>query len=376
MRILLIIFIFHPLMVSGQDVTALINNPTCVYSEDGSIDLVLNTSQYAPYTYEWTQNHGNGPEFLSNNQDIFHLSGLYEYCVTVTNIICGKATLCFELSAENENPFYISNFHNAIDCSGTNDGFISIANNLENLSIHEPISYSWSGPNFSSSSQNITGLAPGLYTVTITTNSGCEFLLSKFICCCNYDDYYGPTNPSECPDPLSNDFVITGNVTNVSHSGGNDGAIDLMIFDNFSEPIYTWFNSEIDPNGYFSFEQDLNNLQSGTYYVTVTDGCETETAQFIVGNQSCYNSSGDLSLAITDFTIYHAFSQDNWWGYTHKGAIDLEIYSENGYSLSVIDQKTGQYVNNWDSNPYDISGLAAGKYVASLFDLSTACIVT
>ena len=57
-----------------------------------------------------------------------------------------------------------------ISCNGLADGYI----NINPTSGEPPYSYSWSGPDgFSSTSNDISGLASGQYVLNITDNNFC-----------------------------------------------------------------------------------------------------------------------------------------------------------------------------------------------------------
>jgi hypothetical protein len=146
--------------------------------------------------------------------------------------------------------------YNAPQTNSSKDGSINILVNggFGNLN------YLWAGPNgFISSNQNISGIGPGLYCVTVT--NGCS---STSTCVqmypCSSMNLSASTNFT-CPQ-LNNPI---GKV-NLSVTGGN------QLYS------YSWSNG--------SSSEDLNNMLGGVYTVTVTDigGCQKKLSASIANN--------------------------------------------------------------------------------------------
>src|SRR5699024_10858704 len=130
-------------------------------------------------------------------------------------------------------------------------------------------SYEWSGPNgFTSTDQNpvisdITLLAAGDYTVTVTDNNGCSSTASVTVVVLP-----APIATAEAdPNP-----VCEGEDLQLSSSGGT---------------TYSWSG----PNGFTSTDQnpvisDITLLAAGEYTVTVTDnnGCSSTTSVTVLVN--------------------------------------------------------------------------------------------
>ena len=65
-----------------------------------------------------------------------------------------------------------------VSCNGGSDGSID----LRVLFGTAPYTYSWSGPfGFTASSEDVSGLLPGAYNITVTDNNGCSFGLNATI---------------------------------------------------------------------------------------------------------------------------------------------------------------------------------------------------
>ena len=93
-------------------------------------------------------------------------------------------------------------------------------------------------------------------------------------------DSQGLTNSYSLPIVFPSEIVLNANITNLSCSGGNTGAIDLSVTGGSSPYTYSWSNG--------ATTQDISNLGAGTYTVTVKDaiGC-IKTAIYTI-------SGGDL----------------------------------------------------------------------------------
>ncbi|MBU0766074.1 MAG: hypothetical protein KJ607_14720, partial [Bacteroidetes bacterium] len=114
--------------------------------------------------------------------------------------------------------------------------------------------YTWSGPNAYSDiiqspcvSGSATPLMAGTYTITVTDGNGCT--------------------DTETTDVTVNNLTDTTSHTNVSCNGGNNGSIDLTVYDGTPGYIYFWSTG--------ATTQDLTGLTADSYTVTVTDsdGC-------------------------------------------------------------------------------------------------------
>src|SRR5207249_4115906 len=113
-----------------------------------------------------------------------------------------------------------------------------------------PYTYSWSN---GATTQDLTGLGAGTYTVTLTDANGCTATTTVIL-----------TEPGILGDNFSLSTYAGGfNVTCV----GNDGSIDLTVSGGATPYTYSWNNG--------ATSEDLTNLSAGKYIVTITDvnGC-------------------------------------------------------------------------------------------------------
>ena len=144
--------------------------------------------------------------------------------------------------------------HNS--CYGSDDASISISISGGT----EPYVINWTGPGgFVSTEEDLAGLYPGLYSLSLTDANNCAlFTLDTIV--------------SEPPQIVITETARSDyNGFGVSCYGSTDGFIDLDINGGTGALNFNWQG----PSGYSSSEEDVDDLQGGDYSLTVTDetGC-------------------------------------------------------------------------------------------------------
>ncbi|MFL5747829.1 MAG: beta strand repeat-containing protein, partial [Niastella sp.] len=227
---------------TGVTATASSNSPVCSGS---TLTLIASGG----VSYSWTG--PNGYVSLQQNPIINNAtttaSGIYTVTVTNASGCTAQAFVSATVSA-------------GINALATNNGPVCEGASLS-LSAAGGSSYSWSGPNgFSSTQQNpsiptATLAASGTYTVTVSGGGGCSATTSTNV----------TVNTVPTPLAASNSPVCQGGALSLSAGGGTS---------------YTWSG----PNGFSSFQQNpvISNVTpaaSGFYTVTVTNasGCSATT---------------------------------------------------------------------------------------------------
>ena len=199
---------------------------------------------------------------------------------------------------------------------GKTDGSINIVTNGGT----NPIVYTWSDAALSGN--NPTGIKSGNYTVTISDQNACEFILNIPVA-----DIPGPS-------------VVLNTVTN-SSCGQSDGSASVTASGGTGALIYTW-----SPN--VSNTAIANNLASGLYNLTVTDqaGCEA-TIQITVKD----DNAPELSITSTNPEI------------CNKANGDITVNAIGG---------DGNYTFTWSHdaslNSATATGLTTGNYSVTVTD--------
>ena len=228
----------QPAIVSSQE-----TNPNDAFM-NGSI-ILEGFPASAPYDYVWND---GAVGFSRMNLD----SGTY--CVTVTNLnsFC-TFTRCFTLTRTYPPFQFFSNVTNA-DCGNAANGAIVI---FVSGGDGPTYTFEWDGPNgFSSTDQNISNLAPGVYTVTVTDESLIDYVRSVTI-------------NTQSLLAISNVNVVSNyNGFQVSGADECDGEATAVITGQVGNVTVTWSNGQTGLTN--------TDLCAGAYSVTVVDGLGCE----------------------------------------------------------------------------------------------------
>jgi len=198
---------------------------------NGEIDLTVSGGT-TPYRFDWS----NG----AVTEDLTDLSP-DNYTVTITD--ANNCTFTETYTIEEENPFTATAILSHVSCNGEADGTIELTLTGDEADY----TYAWLD---GSEEEMRSGLSAGNYAVTITDSNDCEAMVEVTI-----------TQPPAI-EPMAT-------ITDAGCSGG--GAIDLTVTGGSEDYTYAWSNDSIT--------QDLENLDAGTYIVSITDsdGCMVDT---------------------------------------------------------------------------------------------------
>ncbi|MFN0216057.1 MAG: gliding motility-associated C-terminal domain-containing protein [Saprospiraceae bacterium] len=284
-------------------------NTTC-NGGNGSIDLTPNPAvppaPLSGYTYDW-----------SNGETTQDITGLIPGTYTVTVSSGGTCT--------RTGTYTIADVPNLPVPTAT---FVGSTCNLENGSIDasvtggvSPYTYLWSGNN--GTTQDLTNIGPGSYTLTVTGANGCTQTISVTV-----------TNT----DPP---FTLTGSTQPNTNCTGGNGSIDLMVSPAvppapLGNYMYDWSNGGTD--------QDLSNLPPGDYTVTVSAGgtCTRSATFTIVDNpnlpsptatptqSTCGEANGSINASVSGGVQPFTYSWSN--GATTE---DLAMIFSGTYTLTV-----------------------------------------
>ncbi len=293
---------------AGMAVNTTHLQPSCNGGSNGTITVTSVIGSVGPYTFLWSDGAAT-----QNRTGI--ASGTY--VVTATSSTGCTASATVNVGQPTKLMVTLTPF--ALTCFGSNNGAI----NTSPTGGTSPYTYNWGGGIFT---QNRTGLPTGNYTVTVTDNKGCTATATTFV-----------AEPlalvaSPVPSPLACVGGPTGSVT-TSVNGGTG-------------PYSYWWGGGVTT-------QNLVNVNSGTYSVTVTDanGCTATASSTIAAYVPVSLSSAQVNVTCLG---------------GNNGSVDLT--PGNGwvpYSYMWSNSATTQ----------DISGLTAGNYTVTVID-GHACTTT
>lgn len=205
--------------------------PSCFGGNDGFASVVISGGN-PPFSYSWM---GGATGSSANNL----LSGT-AYVLISDSRGCSDS-LSFSVPVRDSLMISLDTLAGP-GCFGGADGLIGITASGGSA----PYTYLWSNGDTTALA---TGLAAGIYNVTITDNNGCSTSAS-----------YQLTQP----DSLS---LSLKSSTDVSCNGGNDGALAISISGGTKPYTVTWSNAQTDST--------VSGLTAGSYSATVTDanGC-------------------------------------------------------------------------------------------------------
>ncbi len=241
-------------------------NPTTCGNDNGSI-LVSASGGVGTISYSWSHNGA-----LNNPNPTNLPSGTYT--VTVTDGNGCVATISADVATS---PVPTASITPTATTCGTDNGSASASS----IGITGP-AYSWSN---GLNTQNLTNLAAGVYTVTITGTDGCTATASATV------------DTSPLPTASAAPTATT--------CGLNNGSITASSTD-ITAPTYSWSNGLTT--------QTLTNIAAGTYTVTVTgSGCSATASATIAASAvptatvtptatTCGSNNGSLSVTSTGIT--------------------------------------------------------------------------
>ena len=369
----------NPIMISVN-----VNNPSCTGGATGSATVMVVGGSGGPFTYEFSDGQ--------TTQTAVNLAP-GSYSVTVRGPDGCDATANFTITTTGNIQAAVATTD--ATCANPTGGTAtaSVTGGAGNYS------YAWStGAN----TATITGLAAGMYTVTVTDNdTGCVAVAMGTVMSSD-----GPT--------------ITTSTMNVSCNGDTDGMAAVMVNGGTQPYTFSWSTGSNQPS--------ISNIGAGTYSITVTDanGCDA-VASVTVNEPSaigvsvsgtspgCSSAGGSATAMATGGTAPYAYNWSNGSststisniapgtygvtvtdanGCTGTGSV---VIDGNGGSLSVtatgsavcdgttdgtatatVSGGSGNYSYAWSNggNTATISGLTAGTYTVTATDNTSGCTGT
>lgn len=314
-------FITEDAVVASQNgpSISLVNstNVTCFNANDGTASVTA-TGGNGAYSYSWA------PGGLTGASQTGLAAG--SYTVTVTDGSGCTDQLVVNITEPAEIILSTSNIVPAT--CGANDGGATVNAGGGTGGF----TYSWSPSG--GTAATASNLGAGVYTVTVTDNSGCSESIDVAI-----SNIGGPS-------------VNLDSVSNVSCFALSDGSASVSVTGGTSPYTYNW-----TPSG--GTGSTATNLSAGNYIVSVTDAGScittlnvtiTEPSQIIldatISDQNCGSLDGSISVSASGGTGGYSYL----WSPNGETTSSLSGLSANNYDVTVTDNSGCSVFGNYSVN--------------------------
>jgi gliding motility-associated-like protein len=278
----------------------------CYNDSSGSIDITANGG-VPPYAFVWSN--------TETTEDIYGLlPGTYSATVTDAN----NCSVTISQSVNQPTQLTSTISPTPVLCAGAASGSVD----LTVSGGTSPYNYLW---NNGVTTEDLTGVSGGLYTVVVHDANGCSI-----------------TNSTTVTEPAP--ITITVVKTDVLCNGAATGAIDITVNGGTPTIIYSWSNG--------AGIEDLAGLVAGPYSVTITDG------------NGC-TASASATITEPSGLVLNATPVDVGCNGGANGSIDITVQGG-----------VFPYTFLWSNSAVteDINGLSGGPYAVTVTDFNGCTI--
>ncbi len=273
---------------------------SCHAAEDGSLSVVIGNGQ-EPFTYLWSD---GSTEAIRNSLP----AG--DYAVTVSDASGSEVTL--QETIHQPDAIAIEGTTTSSGCNAEGSIDITVSGGTG------AYTFAWSN---GATTEDLSSLAPGTYSVTVTDEKQCSSTASFAITSGN------------------SGLQVAGATINPDCNTAN-GSIDITVTGGSGAYTFLWSNG--------ATTEDLSDIAAGLYSVTVTDpgGCSQERSFFlrevntlsvsgVTMPTSCADdASGEIDLTVSGGSAPYEFQWSN--GATTE---DLKDLTSGFYTVTVTDAK-------------------------------------
>lgn len=296
-------------------------NVSCYGNSNGSAQVAISNGS-GNYTISWS----NG-----SNLSMINFLPVGTYTVSVKDNVSGCSVVGAYVVGSPD-PIAVTETITNVNCNGTSTGSVNISVVGGNGSYN----YTWkNNSNVTvSTSQNLTGVVAGTYSLNIVDSKGCTF-----------NKLYTITQPAQA---LNSSAVIS----DASCFSSATGAINIEVWGGTPSYTYLWSTG--------ASTQDVTGLTAGGYSVTITDfkGCQ-RTVPFTINQPNVLTGSlsassvlcngdatGSLTVTPTGGTTPYSYSWQNTTTLYAVNSATLSNVIANDYQVTVTDAKGCVYTDN------------------------------
>ena len=282
-------------------------NVTCFGGNNG-MATVTPSGGGGPYTYSWNSIPVQTTQIATNL-----VAGTYTCTITNANGCTNLQTVTITQPTQ-----ITSTINSTISTCGLPNGSATV-NPSGGVG---PYTYLWSN---GGTTQTITGLLPGVYSVTITGVGGCTAT--------NTVNVLSPGTP----------ILSIASSTNVSCFGGSNGVANTSLVSGTGPFNYLWSNGQTGSNA--------TGLVAGSYTVTVTDvnGCQSTTTVTIT-------QPTQLTAAITTTNVNCNGGNNGSSNVTPNGGVGPYTYSWNSIPVQTTPTATNLIAGTYNVTITDVNG--------------------
>ncbi len=323
--------------------TSNLNNITVVYNVVPTVNICYGdvagtfdnidsiTGGVGPFTYQWQVSADMGTSWMAapgNNDSIAYeaLTNLFDttfYRRRVIDQSCGDSAFSNVIEVHVPDSLQLDTTVSNISCNGFGDGSVD----LSVLGGASPFTFLWSN---GATTEDVSNLSAGTYTVTVTDDFSCTVVNS-----------YTITEPATLVAAAAAD-------SNVSCNSFSDGGATASATGGTMPFNFLWSTGATTAS--------ITNLAAGTYTVTITDGngCSATNSTTITeptllsstavvdSNESCAGqANGGITASATGGTLPYAF---NW----STGATTASItgLAAGTYTVTITDGNNCQVIDS------------------------------
>jgi gliding motility-associated-like protein len=289
----------------------------------GSIDITVSGGSGGTYIYTWSTTTGSGLVPTQEDQGALTVGS---YRLDVKDLYGCPAVFDTVLTEPPALAATLKPKHITCEAPGMNNGEVD----LTVTGGVSPYTFLWSNLD---TTEDISGLTAGTYTVTITDANGCQLIESVVI---------------NLPPPLKFTYAMSnhnGNGFNVSCFNGSDGSIKITTTSGVAPFVFSWTG----PGVFTSTSNEISGLRAGDYNLHIADSnsCTNDTIFTIT-------EPGELSMT---FDPSHSISGDyniNCAGES-KGSINVvPVNAVGNVSYLWSDGNTSQLRENIPAGDYKV----------------------